>query len=105
VQADTPLSLDVRSDLYVLTAGGNADLTFDVTGGVANYDYDYEALDSSGAPVAGVFSPPSPRLNRTGDTSVMFNSTGLPVDFYTIIVTVTDSVGSTFTDSIFIEVQ
>ena len=105
VQADTPLSLDVRSDLYILTAGANAELTFDVTGGVANYDYDYEALDSSGTPVAGVFAPPSPRLNRAGDITVTFNSTGLQPDFYTIIVTVTDSVGSTFTDSIFIEVQ
>jgi hypothetical protein len=107
------LSLDVRSDDYAVSPAGMdiATLTYDVTGGVGPYSYDYSGFDEGGAAIAaGYFTPSTPQSGQAGDIIVTLDPSGpgalpnLANGFYTVIVTVTDAVGNSFTDSVAIEV-
>lgn len=118
VQSAEPLSLDVRSNDYSLDSGAaeTGTLTFDVTGGTGNYTFTYVLLDSAGATVPSqnsYFDPNSPQSNA-GDLTVTLDPLGedgagggndLAAGSYTVVVTVTDALGSTFTDSVAITVQ
>ncbi|MCP4248244.1 MAG: hypothetical protein GY778_14455 [bacterium] len=98
-------ALDVTADKLVIWPGELVNLVGDRTGGAANFNYSWSALDEAGAP-AGVLGAASQNGLADDTTNTWTAPSGAGVEeTYRIRCTVTDAVGNTFTDTVTVEVS
>ncbi len=104
VTTEQAFSLDVTTDSLVAAPGETINLVGDQTGGAANFDYAWSALDESGAP-GGTFGAAS-QTGIPDDTANTWTApSGAGVEgTYRISCTVTDARNRTSTDSVLLEV-
>jgi len=99
----SPLSLDLRAGQTLVVPSEPVTLTADPLGGEPPYDYVWQAFDETGAPVGtfvtgatgvGAASQADMAADAANTWSVATEGT------YTIVCTVTDNAGQSFTDSV-----
>ncbi len=106
VRSDAPLGVDLRVNSagtnrnLVLLPGGQLDLQSVASGGTAPYTFAYSAIAPTGGTDAGSFSGTAATTTWTAPGLGTFVEGG-----YTLIVTVTDSLGDTVTDSVWAYVR
>ena len=98
-------TLDVTIDRTTVAPGETLNLVGDRTGGSANFNYAWSALDEAGA-AAGSFGA----ANQNGVADDTTNTWTAPTgpgseETYRVRCTVTDALGNTFTASVFVEVS
>ncbi|MFO0837005.1 MAG: hypothetical protein U1D55_00640 [Phycisphaerae bacterium] len=93
----TSVALDVRSSNNAVLPGGAVTLTFDQNGGVPPYQYTFSAT-------GGSLGSASPLNAQPGDATVTWTAPGTE-GTQRIDVTIIDSAGASFTDSVTIAVS
>ena len=105
VTIQQPFTLDLSSDRLLLVPGETINLTADQTGGTANFDYAWTALDEAGND-AGTLGAAAQNGVAGDSTNTWQAPSGDDVQgTYRIFCTVTDAIGRTATDSIFVEID
>lgn len=103
----SPLSLDLRANTVLVGPSTAVTLTADRTGGEPPYDFSWQVVDSAGA-AAGVFTVDSTgaglalQWNEPDDAANSWSAAA--EDVYTVLCTVTDNSGQTFSDSLSLRV-
>ncbi|UCE59896.1 MAG: hypothetical protein JSU63_20930 [Phycisphaerales bacterium] len=106
VGADDTLTLDIVADDVLVAPGKLINLFANQTGGVSPFDYSYTATDEAGG-AAGTLGAAS-QSGVAGDTTNTWTAPAAAagtLGTYRIDLTVTDSIGDSFTDSLQVVVQ
>lgn len=98
------LSLDVRASAHIVAPGGNATLSLLPNGGLPPYTFTFANGGGSGGG-APTFNPTSP-IAANGATNTVWTAPGAAFSgSYSVNVTVTDALGNTANDSIWLIVE